>query len=93
MIFWSRTEDGWAVNLDGTNAARSFALPRIELHSSPRGWTCACHLRDGTSRLVPLGQPTSSAEAMRIGIESSLVAVGAEFEPDLRALLTAPVQH
>jgi hypothetical protein len=89
MLSWSRTEDGWAVNLDGTDAAQQFTLPRIEIHSGPRGWTCACHLGNGTSRLVPLGRPTSSAAAMRAGIEGSLAAVGEHYEPALRGLLDA----
>ena len=87
MIFWSRTDDGWAVNLDGTDAALTFTLPRIEIRSSPRGWACACHLDNGTSRLVPLGYPATTAAAMRAGIEGSLVAVGAQYEPELRSLL------
>lgn len=90
MIFWSQTESGWAVNLDGTNAGLQFTLPRIEIRSSPRGWTCACHLDNGMSRLVPIGAVDTAAAAMRAGIEGSLVAVGAEFEPELRALLEAP---
>ena len=93
MIFWSRIEDGWAVNLDGTDAASRFALPRVELRSSPRGWVCACRLPDGTSRLVPLGRPTGVAEAMRLAIEGSLGAIGGQYEPDLRALLDTPVPH
>jgi hypothetical protein len=90
VIFWSRTEHGWAVNLDGTDAANRFALPRVELRSSPRGWVCACHLVDGTSRLVPLGRPGGIAEAMRLAIEGCLGALGGEHEADLRALLDAP---
>jgi len=93
MIFWSRTEDGWAANLDGTDAANRFSLPRVELRTSPRGWACACHLPDGTSRLVPLGFPTGVAEAMRLAIEGSLGAIGVEHKPDLRALLDAPAPH
>ncbi len=93
MIFWSRTEDGWAVNLDGTDAANRFALPRIELRSSPRGWACACHLPDGTSRLVPLGSPAGVAEAMRLAIEGSLGTIGGQYELDLRDLLDAPAPH
>lgn len=87
MIFWSRIENGWAVNLDGTNAATEFTLPRIEIRSSTHGWTCACHLGNGMSRLVPLGNPSSAAAAMRAGMEASLDSVGAEFEPGIRALL------
>jgi len=93
MIFWSRTEHGWGVNLDGTDAAAGFALPCVELRSSRGGWVCACHLADGTSRLVPLGRPTGVAEAMRLAIEGCLGAIGGEHEADLRALLDAPRPH
>ncbi|HVO17752.1 MAG TPA: hypothetical protein VMU15_00755 [Anaeromyxobacter sp.] len=86
-IFWTRTEDGWAVNLDGTDAAKTFSLPRIELHASPRGWSCVCHLANGTSRPVPLGHLTTAAAALRAGIEGSLLAVGPQYELELRALL------
>jgi hypothetical protein len=92
MMRWSRTENGWAVNLDGTDAAMTFRLPRIELRSSPHGWACVCHLDNGTSRLVPLGDSASAAAAKRAGIEGSLTAVvGTQYEPELRALLQAPI--
>jgi hypothetical protein len=93
LIFWSRTEDGWAVNLDGTDAGTAFALPRVELRSSPRGWVCGCRLPDGTSRLVPLGHPAGVTEAMRLAIEGSLGVLGGEHEAELRALLDAPTPH
>ena len=93
MMSWNRTENGWAVNLDGTNAALTFALPRIELRPSPHGWACVCHLENGTSRLVPLGNSTSAAAAKRAGIEGTLAAVvGTQYEPELRALLQAPAE-
>ena len=84
MTSWVRTPDGWAVNLDGTDAAREFTLPRIELHSGPRGWTCVCHLEGGTSRALPIGAPADAAEAKRAAIESALVALGDRYEPVLR---------
>jgi hypothetical protein len=87
MIAWMRTEDGWAVNLDGTDAALTFSLPRIELHTSPRGWSCTCHLANGTTRTVALGPASSVAAAMRLGVEDGLVALGPRYAPDLRALL------
>ena len=90
MIFWSQTDNGWAVNLDGTDAALRFTLPRIEIRSTPRGWTCTCHLGNGASYLVPLRDRPTVAEAMRAGIEGSLPAVGVEYGRDLRALLEAP---
>jgi hypothetical protein len=90
MVFWARTKKGWAVNLDGTDAALVFALPRIELRASPRGWSCVCHLVDRTSLLVPIGRAVASAEAMRLAIEGSLPALGPDLEAALRALLATP---
>jgi hypothetical protein len=86
MVSWSRTLDGWAVNLDGSDAARQFTLPRIELRSGPGGWTCACLLRDGTSRPVAVGGSSSAAQAKRAGVEA-LLALGSGYEVQLRALL------
>ncbi len=90
VIFWSRTEHGWAVNLDGTDARRRFALPRLELRSSPQGWVGTCHFADGTSRLLSLGRPGSVHEAMRLAIQDCREALGVGHEADLRALLDAP---
>jgi hypothetical protein len=87
MISWFRTSDGWSVNLDGSNAALGFSLPRIELHASPRGWTCICRLADGTARSVALEASTSVAAAKRAGIESGLLDAGTRYEPELRSLL------
>jgi hypothetical protein len=93
MIFWSRTASGWALNLDGTDAATEYALPRLELRSSSRGWVCACHLADGTTRLMPLGRPGGVAEAKRLALEGSLETFVGEYEADLRALLEEPGLH
>jgi hypothetical protein len=87
MTSWARTPDGWAVNLDGTDAAREFTLPRVELHSGPRGWTCVCHLEGGTSRALPIGPAASAAGAKRAAIERALAALGERYEAVLRALL------
>jgi len=48
VISWARITEGWAINLDGTNAALVFSLPRIEVRSSSRGWRSECLLADGT---------------------------------------------
>ncbi len=87
MSAWARTEDGWAVNLDGSDAAREFTLPRIELHSGHHGWTCACHLPDGTTRTLAIGAASTAAEARRAAVEHALTALGAAYEPALRKLL------
>jgi len=92
MIFWSRTASGWAVNLDGSDAAREYALPRLEIRFSSRGWTCACHMPDGVTRVVPLSIPSGVAEAKRLAVEGSLGAFGGEYEADLRALMDESVQ-
>ncbi len=96
MISWEQTPDGWAVNVDGTNANEKFTLPRVELHSGPRGWTCVCHRENGTSRQQPLGSPASLVAAKRAAVEEALVALGVQYEPQLRALLSdtrAPDSH
>jgi len=48
VLSWARISEGWALNLDGTNAALVFSLPRIEVRSSARGWRSECLLADGT---------------------------------------------
>jgi hypothetical protein len=87
VISWVQTPDGWAVNLDGTNAAEEFTLPRIELHSGPRGWTCICHRENGTSRQQPLGSAASASGAKRAAAAEALTTLGSQYEPELRALL------
>ncbi len=87
MISWAQTPSGWAVNLDGTNAANEFTLPRLELHSGPRGWTCVYHRRNGMSRQLPLGSAATTPAAKRAAILEALLALEAQYEPELRALL------
>lgn len=48
VIAWARTAEGWALNLDGSDAAVVFSLPRLEVRSSARGWRSECLLLDGT---------------------------------------------
>lgn len=86
MISWSRTPDGWAVNLDGTDASTTFSLPRIELHSGSSGWTCLCHRQNGRTVKLPLGAGTSAAGARHAAAEAML-ALGTSYEAPLRALL------
>ena len=87
MMSWMRTLDGWAVNLDGTNAAREFTLPRIELHAGAQGWTSVCHFPDGTSRPLPVGHASTAAAAKLAAIEEALLALGTRYSVQLRALL------
>lgn len=87
VISWCKTPDGWAVNLDGTSAAGEFSLPRIELHSGPHGWTSVFHRQNGTSLLVKLAGAASAPDAKRAAAQQALLTVGAQYEPELRALL------
>jgi hypothetical protein len=64
---WARIGDGWALNLDRTDAAKAFSLPRLEIHPSPRGWSCHCLLLDGTSHQVR-GLVSSMSTAKRAAI-------------------------
>jgi hypothetical protein len=45
---WGRTGEGWALNLDGSDASAGISYPRLELRSSPRGWRSFRLLPDGT---------------------------------------------
>jgi hypothetical protein len=86
VISWCRTLEGWAVNLDGTNAAHAFSLPRIELHSGPAGWTCICHRPNGTSVKLPLGTgPT--AQAAKHAAAEAMLALGTPYHARLLELL------
>lgn len=87
MISWSQTPYGWAVNLDGTNAASEFTLPRVELHSGPRGWTCLYHRQNGTSAQLPVGSAPSAPAAKRAALLEALTGLGAPYDSELRALL------
>ena len=65
---WVRIGNGWAFNLDRTDAAKAFSLPRLEIHPSPRGWSCLCLLRDGTSHQVcGLAGSMSTAKRAAVG--------------------------
>jgi hypothetical protein len=59
MTAWVRTTDGWALNVDGSNAALVFSLPRLELRSSSRGWRSLCFLADGIQQEQPGGAEDS----------------------------------
>lgn len=87
MSGWARTGDGWAVNLDGSDAARGFALPRLELHSGPHGWTAVCHLEGGGTQALPIGSPDGATEAKRAAVERAAAALGERYEATLRKLL------
>jgi hypothetical protein len=86
VITWCKTSDGWAVNLDGTDASAVFSLPRIELHSGPKGWTCVCHRANGTFLKLPLGAG-ANAEAAKHAAAEAMLALGTKYDAPLLALL------
>jgi hypothetical protein len=86
MTGWARTADGWAFNVDGTDAAMGFSLPRLELHSSAQGWQCHCLLTDGRSHRTR-GPTGSIAAAKQTTIEEARTVLGAEYAGVLDELL------
>lgn len=82
---WGRTPIGWALNLDGSVASR-FALPRLELEQSSRGWLCRCRLGDGTSHEL-LNHADSIGAAQRTAAELARGHVDGAALEALEALL------
>lgn len=77
MSAWARTTDGWAMNLDGSDGALVFSLPRIELQSSSRGWRCFCFLANGSRREWACGPVDSLAAAKALAAEQAQGFIGA----------------
>lgn len=88
-LSWFKTPDGWAVNLDGTDASAEFSLPRIELHTGSNGWTCVCLRQNGTFVKLPLGVGASAGPAKHAAAEAML-ALGTGYDTQLLDLLTGP---
>lgn len=86
MLNWAKTADGWAVNLDGTDAATGFSFPRLELHSSPSGWQCLCLLADGTAHR-PRAAVDSTPSAKRAVIEKARSVLGPPYAGVLDEML------
>jgi hypothetical protein len=86
MTGWARTGDGWALNVDGSDAATQFSLPRLELHSSAQGWQCLCLLAHGRSHQTR-GSTGSTSAAKRATVEEARVVLGAEYAGVLDELL------
>lgn len=86
MKGWARTEDGWALNLDGSDAAAGFSFPRLELHASPAGWQCVCHLADGTS-CHPRCPAESTSAAKRAALREARSVLGSAYAGVLDGLL------
>jgi hypothetical protein len=68
---WVRTADGWALNLDGSDASLVFSLPRLEVRSSAEGWRSLCLLPDGTLRERAGGSMGSVAAAKAVALEQA----------------------
>ncbi len=89
MSAWARTADGWALNLDGSDAAVVFSLPRIEVRSSAQGWRCLCLLPDGTLRERAGSSTDTVLGAKAAALEQAGRMLGPAHASALAALLEA----
>jgi hypothetical protein len=87
MSAWARTAEGWALNLDGSNAALVFSLPRLEVRSSAQGWRSLCLLSDGTLRERAEGSIGSVLAAKAAAVEQAVRMLGPAHASALAALL------
>jgi hypothetical protein len=85
MTGWARTAEGYAANLDGSDAAREVTFPRLELRSGPAGWECRCLLPDG-SAADTRGRHGSTGEAKAAVIERARAVLGPAWAAALDAL-------
>jgi hypothetical protein len=89
MAGWTKTADGWAVNLDGSDAGEGVSLPRVELRSTGRGWICVCRLANGVALESP-GPPYGSVpESKRAAVARARAALGSGWAAALDALQPA----
>jgi hypothetical protein len=87
---WARTADGWALNLDGSDAAVVFSLPRLEVRSSAQGWRSLCLLPNGTLRERAAGSTNSVVAAKAAALEQAGRMLGPVHAAALAALLATP---
>lgn len=85
MAAWARTAEGFAANLDGSDASRAVSFPRLELRAGPAGWECRCLLPDGRA-LDTRGRYGSTAEAKGAVVARARAVLGAEWGSALDAL-------
>jgi len=85
MRAWARTADGWALNLDGSDAAVVFSLPRLEVRTSAQGWRSLCLMPDGTQRERPEG----AADSLVAAKAAALRQAGRMLDPAQAAVLAA----
>lgn len=69
-VGWARTAAGWAKNVDGSDAASTFSLPRLEVLAGAHGWLSRCLLPDGT-RHEHLGRASDSVHVARSAAEAT----------------------
>lgn len=82
---WTRTAEGFAANLDGSDAARQVTFPRLELRSGPGGWECRCLLPDGTE-IGAQGRHGSITEAKATVVKRARAVLGPPWVDALDAL-------
>jgi len=70
MSGWAKIASGWAMNLDGSDAAAGFSLPRLEVHPTARGWRTLCLRQDGT-RSDRIGRATGTVFEARAEAEAA----------------------
>lgn len=87
MTAWARTAEGWALNVDGTDAARVFSLPRLEVRSTAHGWRSLCLMPDGTVRDRPGGTAGTVSAAKAVALEQAGRMLGPGDAAALAALL------
>lgn len=77
MSGWAKIASGWAMNLDGSDAAAGFSLPRLEVHPTARGFRTTCLRQDGT-RSDRIGRASGTVFEARAEAEAawSMPAVG-----------------
>ena len=84
MSGWARVASGWAMNLDGSDAAAGFSLPRLEVHPTAAGWRCLCLRQDGTREDRP-GRAGGTVYEARAAAEAAWGTAGAGPRPPVAA--------
>ena len=86
MTAWARVPGGWALNLDGSDAAAVFSLPRLEARASPAGWQSLCLAEDGSRRTHAEGASATVWEAKADALALAGRALGPMHAAALAAL-------
>jgi len=84
MSAWVRVAGGWALNLDGSDAAATFSLPRLELRESAQGWRSVCLLANGTVSERPGDLADSMPAAKAAALAQAGRILGPAHAPALR---------